>query len=153
MGSPARVFVGIGSNLGDPAARVGEAIRWLAACSELELKRCTELLETEPWGVRDQPPFVNAVAELRTAMDPFDLLALLKTAETELGRTEIPQKWGPRIIDLDILLYGERVINAVDLTVPHVHLLARSFVLRQLLELDPDLIHPVLHLPLCHFLK
>jgi 2-amino-4-hydroxy-6-hydroxymethyldihydropteridine diphosphokinase len=86
-------------------------------------------------------------------LDPVELLTRLKFAERELGRKESPVKWGPRVIDLDILLYGKMVIETVELTIPHAHLISRPFVMNQLLELDADLMHPKLRVPIRSFLK
>ncbi|MCP4196131.1 MAG: 2-amino-4-hydroxy-6-hydroxymethyldihydropteridine diphosphokinase, partial [Proteobacteria bacterium] len=108
---PVRVFIGLGSNLDNPVARVRSAITWLATDPAVELKRHTEPVETEPWGLENQPHFFNAVAEILTDLDPVELLTHLKFAEKELGRKESPVKWGPRVIDLDILLYGQMVIE------------------------------------------
>jgi 2-amino-4-hydroxy-6-hydroxymethyldihydropteridine diphosphokinase len=119
----------------------------------IELKRYTEPIETEPWGLENQPHFINAVAEILTDLDPVELLAHLKSAEKELGRSANRVKWGPRVIDLDILLYGELVIETEDLTIPHAQLVARPFVLKQIIELDADLIHPKFRVPIRSFLK
>jgi 2-amino-4-hydroxy-6-hydroxymethyldihydropteridine diphosphokinase len=110
-------------------------------------------VETAPWGIENQPRFINAVAEILTNLDPFDLLLLLKSAEKELGRRNNAIKWGPRIIDLDILLYGEMVIETEELTIPHAQLISRPFVIEQILELDTDVIHPKLRVPIRCFLE
>ena len=151
--SPVRVFIGLGSNLDNPTERVREAINWLSTDPAIELLRHTELMETEPWGLSDQPKFINAVAEVLTALDPFDLLSLLKTAEKKLGRKKSSVRWGPRVIDLDILLYGEQIIETDDLTIPHAQLVLRPFVIEQILQLDGDLIHPKFRVPIRTFLK
>lgn len=99
--------------------------------------------ETEPWGVKDQPRFINMAIEVETELDPPKLLEILKTIEGEIGRRE-SYKWGPRVIDLDILLYNDFVINTPELHIPHPHMHEREFVLRPLAEIAPDKIHPVL---------
>jgi 2-amino-4-hydroxy-6-hydroxymethyldihydropteridine diphosphokinase len=148
-----RVFIGLGSNLGDRAGRIAGALDWLRRHRSIELVAHTGCVETDPWGVTDQPPFLNAVAEIRTALGPEALLAELQAAEVALGRQkEGRSRWGPREIDLDILLFGERIVETMDLVIPHPWLTERRFVLTQLLELDPDLRHPVRHLPLGGFL-
>jgi 2-amino-4-hydroxy-6-hydroxymethyldihydropteridine diphosphokinase len=149
----ARVFIGLGSNLGDRAARIDSAFAWLAAHPALQLVRCSEVVETAPWGIEDQPMFLNAVAEIRTELEPEALLAELKRAEGLLGRIDSGRRrWGPREIDLDILLYGERVVESPDLVVPHPRLSERRFVVSQLVELDPDLIDPRNGAPLASYL-
>lgn len=149
----ARVFIGLGSNLGDRAARIDRALAWLAAHPALQLVRCSAVVETAPWGIEDQPMFLNAVAEIRTELEPEALLAELKRAERQLGRIDPGRRrWGPREIDLDILLYGERVVDSPDLVVPHPRLSERRFVVSQLVELDPDLVDPRNGAPLASYL-
>lgn len=135
---PSRVFIGLGSNLGDSTAKLAEAIAWLSCHPQIELLRHTETIHTAPWGVVDQPDFVNAVAEVSTELAPLMLLDELQRAEAELGREPGP-RWGPRVIDLDILLYGDEVVQVEVLQIPHPRLTQRRFVVEQLLELDPGL--------------
>ena len=139
--APARVFVGLGSNVGDRAAHLAGALSRLSSHPAIELVRATELAETAPWGDADQPPFLNAVAELRTRLEPPELLQTLKEMERDLGRTP-SRRWGPREIDLDILLYGDRLVDEPLLAVPHPRLTERRFILEQLLLLDDALVHP-----------
>ena len=138
-----RVFLGLGSNVGDRRAQILSAVEWLSSHSQIRLVRRTKLVETTPWGVSDQPNFLNAVAEITTSLTPRELLVELKRCEALLGR-EIEQslRWGPREIDIDILLYGELVLDTTDLTIPHPQLTKREFVLTQLSELDSLLVHP-----------
>jgi 2-amino-4-hydroxy-6-hydroxymethyldihydropteridine diphosphokinase len=136
-----RAFIGLGANLGDRRGAIEAALSRLAVSPGIEVVRRTDLIETAPWGVEEQPAFLNAVAELRTTLEPLELLRCLKRLEAELGRVPGP-RWGPREIDLDILLFGESVIDEPALVVPHPALTARPFVLAQLLELDPELRHP-----------
>jgi 2-amino-4-hydroxy-6-hydroxymethyldihydropteridine diphosphokinase len=143
-----RAFIGLGSNLGNREERILGALDWLAKHSQIDLRNRTKIVETAPWGLLGQPSFLNAVAEIRTDLSPLELLGELKRAEKELGRAEEIVKWGPREIDLDILLYGEKVVDSKDLIIPHPHLLERPFVITHLLELDPDLVHPVKKAPL-----
>jgi 2-amino-4-hydroxy-6-hydroxymethyldihydropteridine diphosphokinase len=136
----ARVFVGLGSNLGDRRGRIEQALEWLAGHPDVRLVRRSDPIETEPWGGVEQPLFLNAVAELETSLAPRDLLVELKRCEEELGRDlDRGQRWGPREIDLDILLFGDLTLTSPELTIPHPHLTEREFVLRQLRELDPGL--------------
>ena len=101
------------------------------------------MYETEPWGVKDQPRFVNMVIEGETGLTPARLLEVLKMTEDEVGRVET-YRWGPRMIDLDMLLYDDLVMNTPELTIPHPRMHERDFVLRPLAEIAPDKIHPVL---------
>ena len=146
--SPVRVFIGLGSNLGDRFAQVEGAIAWLASHPEIALLRRTELIETDPWGREDQPRFVNAVAEVETRLDPDALLDALKRGEKLLGREESAVRWGPRAIDMDILLYGQEIVETGRLSIPHPHLADRPFVVDQLLSLDGALFHPALRVPI-----
>lgn len=131
-----RAYVGLGSNLGERE----QAIR--SAAARIETSRLSSLRETEPWGVTDQPLFLNAAAELETALGPHELLERLLAVERELGRVRDGRRFGPRTIDLDLLLYGEETIAEPGLTVPHPRLHERLFVLEPLAELDPDLVVP-----------
>ncbi|MBV8079169.1 MAG: 2-amino-4-hydroxy-6-hydroxymethyldihydropteridine diphosphokinase [Actinobacteria bacterium] len=128
-----RAFVGLGSNLGDREAAIREA------ASRLDAVRLSTIRETEPWGNPDQPSFLNAVAELDTGLTPIELLGRMLAVELSLGRMRDGTKWGPRTIDLDLLLYGDRQVDQDGLTVPHPHLHERLFVLEPLAELDPAL--------------
>jgi 2-amino-4-hydroxy-6-hydroxymethyldihydropteridine diphosphokinase len=125
------VYVGLGSNLGDREALIRRAARAIGAV------RLSTIRETEPWGLEEQPPYLNAVAELETALPPRELLHRLLDVERQLGRERVGPRWGPRTIDLDLLLYGEQVIDEPGLRVPHPYLLERRFVLEPLAELIP----------------
>jgi len=139
-----RVFVGLGSNVGDRLRHIERAIEILADSPEVELVARSRIYETEPWGLTEQPRFLNAVIELRTGLPPAPLLQTLKEVEGSLGRR--PRgRWGPREIDLDLLLYGDRVIQEGELRVPHPRLHERAFVLVPLAELAPEVEHPQLH--------
>ena len=124
-------YVGLGSNLGDRAASLSSAL------AELAPRRVSRILETEPWGLPDQPRFLNAVAELETDLDPEALLGRLLDLERRVGRVRGPERWGPRTLDLDLLLYGDRVVRSGALEVPHPRLAERRFVLEGLAELCP----------------
>ena len=124
-------YIGLGSNLGDRRAMIDGALE------RLRPRRVSTIVETEPWGVADQPRFLNAVAEIETDLEPADLLGRLLDVERGLGR-ERAGKWGPRTIDLDLLLYDDREVRSKSLSVPHPHLHERRFVLEGLAELCPD---------------
>jgi 2-amino-4-hydroxy-6-hydroxymethyldihydropteridine diphosphokinase len=124
-------YVGLGSNLGDREALVRSAAELIGAT------RLSSLHETEPWGYVSQPRFVNAAAELETALAPRQLLDLLLDVERRLGRERVGHRWGPRTIDLDLLLYGDEEIDEPGLQVPHPRLLEREFALAPLAELIP----------------
>jgi len=138
-------FIGLGSNLGDREAYLAQARQALSHYGTLE--RCSSLYETEPVDVRDQPPFLNQVVALRTGRDPVALLRACQTIERTLGRERLVPK-GPRTIDLDLLLYDDRVLaietDELQLILPHPRLHLRRFVLVPLCEICPDGRHPVL---------
>jgi 2-amino-4-hydroxy-6-hydroxymethyldihydropteridine diphosphokinase len=146
-----RVFIGLGSNLGDSDGNIDGALAWLAGHPDIELLRNTSTIRTPPWGLTQQPEFSNAVAEVRTVLPPLDLLAELKRGETLLGRTP-GIRWGPRVIDMDILLYGNVCLSMDKLEIPHPRLTQRGFVVAQLLELEPGLCLPPLGTKLREFL-
>jgi 2-amino-4-hydroxy-6-hydroxymethyldihydropteridine diphosphokinase len=147
------VFVGLGSNLGDREQNLQSARSHLCACPDIELVACSAFKETVPWGVVNQPNFINAVAIIRTALPPHDLLATLKHAERALGRTPSDLRWGPRLIDLDILLYDDEVLESATLTIPHPRLTERIFIMEQIVELDKTARHPLLKRTFLSLLK
>jgi len=124
-------YVGLGSNLGDRAALIDRAAQLIGAT------RLSEVRETEPWGYVTQPRFLNAVAEIETDLTPRRLLDHLLDVEARLGRERIGPKWGPRTIDLDLLIYGDEIIDEPGLVVPHPRLLERRFALEPLADLAP----------------
>ncbi len=134
-------FIGIGSNMGEPAKNCLEAIRKIISSVAIRVLRGSSLYRTEPVGNRIQAWFVNCVIEVRTSLAPRDLLNLLQGIESEMGRVK-GEKWGPRVIDLDILFYGQAVIREDDLQIPHPELHKRRFVLVPLNEVAPYTIHP-----------
>ena len=136
------VYLGLGSNLGEREKNCLRAIELLNQNGLVVLKQ-SSLYETQPWGNTAQPLFINMAVEAVTDLEPADLLFLLKRIEKEMGRTETV-KWAPRIIDLDILLYGDIVLNAGSLKIPHPLIEEREFVLRPLSEIAGARIHPVL---------
>jgi len=136
------VYIGIGSNLGDREEHCLKAIRLFSEKGILVTRR-SSMYETEPWGVKDQPKFLNMAIEGETGLTPAGLLEVLKMTEDEVGRTKT-YRWGPRVIDLDILLYDDLVISTPELTIPHPRMHEREFVLRPLAEIAPEKIHPML---------
>ncbi|MDP9303375.1 MAG: 2-amino-4-hydroxy-6-hydroxymethyldihydropteridine diphosphokinase [Actinomycetota bacterium] len=136
----ARAFVGLGSNLGDPEELIASALELLAGEEGIEVLAVSILRETDPVGFEDQPRFLNGAAELATELAPRELLERLLAIERRLGRIrgEGP-RFGPRTIDLDLLLYGGETVQEPGLTLPHPRLHERRFVLEPLAELDPAL--------------
>jgi len=128
----ATAYVGLGSNLGDRDHYIREAARLIGAV------RLSTIIETEPWGYENQPRFLNAVAEVQTRLEPQAFLAHLFDVERRLGRERVGPRFGPRTIDLDLLLYDDRVLDEPGLVVPHAGLLERLFVLEPLAELAPE---------------
>ena len=141
MNAATIAFVGLGGNLGDAAANLREAFAALGRLPDTRLSRASRLYRTSAWGVTAQPDFINAVAMIETALAPLALLQHLLRIERDAGRHRLADgsdRWGPRTLDLDLLLYGDQVIDTHDLTVPHPHLHERAFVLVPLLEIAPD---------------
>lgn len=144
-----RVFIALGSNLGDRMANLEAAIAALAP--DVEVTARSPVYETDPQYVTDQPEFLNMAVAGETALEPVALLARLKEIETALGRTATV-RFGPRVIDLDIALFGDRVVDTPDLTIPHPRIAERVFVLRPLADIAPDILHPVSGLSLAAML-
>ena len=141
MNAPVRAYVGLGANLGDAAASVEHAIARLAGEEGVALLARSRLYRTPAWGVTDQPDFINAVACVDAALPANDLLSLLLDIERDAGRDRAAERrWGPRALDLDLLLYGDRRIDEPGLRVPHPHLHERAFVLVPLAEIAPGLV-------------
>jgi len=136
-----RVYLSLGSNLGDRERNLRAAV--VALKEHLEVEAVSSWYETEPVGVTDQPGFLNLAVAATTSLDPSELLRLAKHIEEQIGRKPT-YRWGPRLIDIDILLYGDHVVEGPDLTIPHRELAQRAFVLVPLAEIDPQAFHPVL---------
>ena len=134
------VYLSLGSNLGDRHRNLGKAIELLS--EKVHMEAISSTYETEPVGYDDQPYFLNAVCRVSTSLEPRRILLLAKEIEARLGR-EPAFRNGPRVIDIDILLYDSQVMDTPDLTIPHPRLTQRAFVLAPLAELAPDLVHPV----------
>lgn len=135
------VFIGLGSNLKEPAAQLARAVSGLAALPETVLVAQSPFYASRPVGPQDQPDFVNGAVWLKTSLPPHQLLDHLQAIEQAHGR-ERRRRWGPRTLDLDILVYGDRVLGDERLTVPHRELHNRDFALQPLLDLKPDLALP-----------
>jgi len=144
-------YIGIGSNLGDREFNCKQAIGLLRQ-KGITVSKESSLYETKPWGVTDQPLFLNMAIEIETDLKPFELLRTLKDIENEMGREET-FLWGPRIIDLDILLYDNYIVNEKGLRIPHPHMQDREFVLRPLCEIAGDVPHPLLLLSIEELLQ
>ncbi len=136
-----RVFVSLGSNLGDREQNIRTAVKELGQVQGVQVRRLSRIRETAPVGKTDQPLFLNAVVEIESVLDPEALLDHLMEIERRLGRVR-DERWGPRSIDLDLLLYGEERRDGDRLTLPHPRMRERRFVLEPLAELAPDLVIP-----------
>jgi 2-amino-4-hydroxy-6-hydroxymethyldihydropteridine diphosphokinase len=136
------VYIGLGSNLGEPRNNILSAVIALQALAATRYIADSGLFLSRPMGPQDQPDYLNAVAQLETRLSPLDLLAALQQIETDMGRVH-ERHWGPRLIDLDILIFGERIIRQPELEVPHAGIAAREFVLYPLSRLNPELVIPV----------
>ncbi|MEA3406191.1 MAG: 2-amino-4-hydroxy-6-hydroxymethyldihydropteridine diphosphokinase [Pseudomonadota bacterium] len=135
------VYIGLGSNLEQPAKQIQEAIDALDALSETRVVKSSQLYASKPQGPQDQPDFVNAVCLLETTLEPMALLDMLQTIEQQQGRVK-KRHWGERLIDLDILLFDNQVIDSDRLIVPHKEVSSRDFVLLPLSEISPGLVIP-----------
>ncbi|MFI4861854.1 MAG: 2-amino-4-hydroxy-6-hydroxymethyldihydropteridine diphosphokinase [Phycisphaerales bacterium JB063] len=142
----ATACLGLGSNLGERPRNLTRAAEAIATIAGVRVLAIADTIETPPMGPQDQGPFLNTALTLETALEPIELHTHLQQIETELGRLPRDQRrhWGPRLIDIDLLLYGERVIQTDRLTVPHPGMHVRDFVLRPLAQIAPDTRHPVL---------
>jgi 2-amino-4-hydroxy-6-hydroxymethyldihydropteridine diphosphokinase len=137
---PRRVaWIGLGSNLAGPREQVERGLAALAHLPRTQLQQRSHLYRSAPWGVRDQPDFVNAVAAIESGLTPRELMPALLDIERSFGRERNADRWGPRILDLDLLLYADCIIDEPGLHVPHPHLHERAFVLLPLAEIAPHL--------------
>ena len=134
-----RVFLGIGTNLGDRERNLQDALAVLS--QKMVILKESSIYQTAPWGYLDQPAFLNQVIEVQTDLSSLSLLAFLKQIEKQLGR-KVNFRYGPRLIDLDILFYGNRIIQTPRLQIPHPRIAQRAFVLVPLAEIAPDFVHP-----------
>ncbi|MGV3001797.1 2-amino-4-hydroxy-6-hydroxymethyldihydropteridine diphosphokinase [Vibrio sp.] len=135
-------YIAIGSNLAEPVEQAKRAIEALRDHPHIELIACSSLYSSTPMGPQDQPDYINAVAEIQTELSPLELLDNTQAIEQQQGRVRKEERWGPRSLDLDILLYGDQVINNERLTVPHYGMKIREFVIYPLFEIAPNLSLP-----------
>jgi 2-amino-4-hydroxy-6-hydroxymethyldihydropteridine diphosphokinase len=138
----ATAYIGLGSNLGDREATLRRALARLNAAHAIRVLEVSRFRETDPVGFTDQPKFVNAVAAVETELAPRELLETLLSVERAMGRTREGPRFGPRTIDLDLLLYDDEIIDEPGLRVPHPRLHERTFVMEPLAELEPGLVVP-----------
>ncbi len=138
----ARAHVGLGANLGEREETLRRSLELLAETAGIEVVAVSSLRETDPVGYLDQPRFLNGAAALETSLSPRELLDALLAVERELGRTRAGARFGPRTVDLDLLLYGDAQLDEPGLTLPHPRLHERRFALEPLAELDPELVVP-----------
>jgi 2-amino-4-hydroxy-6-hydroxymethyldihydropteridine diphosphokinase len=139
------VYLLLGSNEGNRNHHLEQA-RQLIATRCGEIQAASSLYETEAWGLKEQSPFLNQALIIRTSKSPGELLKILKAIEKEVGRIETT-KWGPRVIDIDILFYGKEIVDLPDLKIPHAYLQQRRFTLVPLNEIAADFMHPFLNKP------
>ncbi len=137
-------FISVGSNLGDPLENCSRAVQLLAAQEGVRVTGRSRVYRTEPVGYTAQAWFVNQVVRVATELEPEALLERLQALEREVGKTAPPVRFGPRVIDLDILLFDQRVSAGPRLVLPHPRMHTRRFVLKPLCDIDPDIVHPVL---------
>ncbi len=143
-----RVFLGIGSNMGNKQANLELGIKALKTNECIRIKKVSSFIETEPYGYTQQDVFLNGAIEIETILEPKELLRLVKEIEKDAGRTETVH-WGPRALDLDILFFDDIVMDEEDLTIPHREILLRDFVKIPLKEIAPDFVHPLCGKRIC----
>jgi 2-amino-4-hydroxy-6-hydroxymethyldihydropteridine diphosphokinase len=144
------IYLGLGSNVGDRAANLRSAVKGLPP--EVKVLVESAVYETPPWGVEDQPGFLNMVLRAETDLAPAALRDHVKRIERKVGRTET-FRWGPRVIDIDILLYDDRIVDTPKLVIPHAQMHKRPFVLVPLVSIAPDVVHPALGLSMRELLQ
>ena len=138
-------YIAVGSNIGDKKRNCLDGLGRLAGSGQVDILSMSGFYKTEPVDYVDQDWFVNAVAKIATRLDPFDLLKAMTAVETALGRRRGAVRFGPRVIDLDIIFYDSLVIDSLSLVVPHPRMHKRRFVLVPICDIDPELLHPVLN--------
>lgn len=146
------VYLGLGSNLGDKGENIKEAIKLLDSEEDCRVVRVSSLRNTKPLGYVEQDDFLNAALYMQTILPPNDILSLIASIEKELRRERIVH-WGPRTIDVDILLYDDKIIQTAELTIPHIEMANREFVLEPMVEIAPWIRHPVLDKTMDELLK
>jgi 2-amino-4-hydroxy-6-hydroxymethyldihydropteridine diphosphokinase len=137
-----RAYLSLGSNVGDRALNLGRAVEAMRALGGVNVCRVSRVYTSEPVGLTNQPEFLNLAVEIETALGPLELLNAVKAIETALGRVPT-EPWGPRVIDIDIVLYGDRIVSTDTLSIPHKEFRNRLFVLIPLREIAPNAIDPV----------
>jgi 2-amino-4-hydroxy-6-hydroxymethyldihydropteridine diphosphokinase len=142
---PHCAFVSVGSNLGDKLEQCRQAVEALGASADLRITGRSRMYRTEPVDFIDQDWFVNCVIRLETVLSPFELLDRLQSVQRQLGRTAEGVRFGPRVLDLDILLYDGLIMDDSRLSLPHPRMHRRRFVLKPLCDIDPEVVHPVLN--------
>lgn len=142
----ALVYLSLGSNKGDRLSQIQQAVNFLTSDNSIKLAASSAFYETEPWGFKKQPWFVNAAIAIHTELQPVELLRICQSIEAKLGRNrEAEQKWGERAIDIDILFYDNLILKNEILEIPHKYVHQRAFALVPLLEISPNFMHPVLN--------
>jgi 2-amino-4-hydroxy-6-hydroxymethyldihydropteridine diphosphokinase len=137
-------YIGAGSNIGNKLLNCKNGISALTSTKKIQIKEWSRFYKTEPVDYKDQDWFINAVVKIETTLNPFQLLEKLKLIERDSGRVEGSVKFGPRILDLDILLFDDLVTNSSGLVIPHPRMHKRRFVLKPICDIDPTIVHPVL---------
>ena len=140
---PITAYISIGSNMGDRVLNCRRAITFLEESGSVRVLQQSLFYLTEPVDYLDQGWFINAAVQIETQLDPFQLLAALKMVEARVGRTSSSIRFGPRVLDMDIIFYGDRVMETPNLVVPHPRMHNRCFILTPLCDIDPDIVHPV----------
>jgi len=135
-------FIGLGSNLDNPFLQIKNALHRLQHLPETKILKCSSAYQSKPLGPQDQKDFINAVAHIETHYNPSELLERLQHIENQQGRKRDVTRWGPRTIDLDLLLFAQQILHSPELTIPHPELENRAFVLIPLAEIAPELILP-----------
>lgn len=138
------VIISIGSNLKNRIENCRNGIKAIEGLEDVEITGSSRFYQTAPVGYEDQDWFVNAVVRIETKLAPHELLKLLKSIERDLGRTESAIKFGPRILDMDIIFYDDTIIDSKGLVIPHPRMHKRAFVLQPLCDIDPDIVHPLI---------
>jgi len=140
----AKVFLSLGSNVGDRLTNIQQAASMLSIDNNIKILKTSSFYETEPWGNKKQAWFINAAMAIETSLSPEELLKCFQNIELKLGRKRgLFKKWQERTIDIDILMYDDKIINTQNLIIPHPYMHERAFVLVPMLEVKPDLVHPV----------
>jgi len=135
-------WLGLGANLQRPELQVTEAMKRLGESQGIEILKFSSLYRTAAWGDEDQDDFINAVVKIEARLPPLDLLHVVQMIENDMGRQRSEQRWGPRLIDIDLLLYGNENLHGAELQLPHPHMHTRAFVLLPMMELDESVVIP-----------